>query len=96
MAGSAFESGEAVDGEEFTNKIPDIDEGAERKSASPSDVPDSQGFQAFCGTNCQRFSTLPQGLVNHVSQGLVNHARKCAVSHTGLTSLFKPKRKRLG
>ena len=26
MAGSAFESGEAVDGEEFTNKIPDIEE----------------------------------------------------------------------
>ena len=54
-----------------------LSEGAERKSADPSDVPDSQGFQAFCGTKCQRFSAFPQGLVNHVSQGLVNHARKC-------------------
>ena len=39
-----------------------------------SDVPDSQGFQAFCGVKCQTISAFAQGLVNHVSQGLVNHA----------------------
>jgi hypothetical protein len=55
---------------------------------SPPDVPDSRGFQAFCGIKSQSFSALPQGLVNHAGRyGAGDH---------GLTSLFKPKRKRLG
>jgi hypothetical protein len=70
--------------------------GLARKSADPPDVPDSQGFQAFCDAKSQTISALPQGLVNHVSQGLVNHAGKCGAGDLGLTSLFKPKRKRLG
>jgi hypothetical protein len=67
-----------------------------RKSAGPPDVPDSQGFQAFCGAKCQTFSAFPQGLVNHVSQGLVNHAGRCRASDLSLTSLFKAKRKSFG
>jgi hypothetical protein len=59
-------------------------------------VPDSQGFQAFCGVKSQSFSALPQDLVNHVSQGLVNHAGRYGAGDYGLTSLFKPKRKPLG
>jgi hypothetical protein len=58
-------------------------------------VPDSLGFQAFCGIKSQSFSALLQGLVNHVSQGLVNHAGECRAGDHGLTSLFKPKRKRI-
>ena len=64
---------------------------------APPDVPDLQGFQAFCVAKCQTFSALPQGLVNHVRQGLVNHAAQMQRRVTlGLTSLFKPKRKPLG
>jgi hypothetical protein len=44
------ERAEAEDGEEITNKIPTIEGGSKRPAAElsvPSDVPDSQGFQAF-------------------------------------------------
>ena len=44
----ASESGEALDGEEFTNKIPDIEEGGNANRQGLSDVPDSRGVQAFC------------------------------------------------
>jgi hypothetical protein len=62
----------------------------------PSDVPDSRGFQAFCGVKSQSFSVSMQGLVNHVRQALVNHAGKDKAGDHGLTSLFKPKPKPLG
>ena len=38
-----------------------------------SDVPDSQGFQAFSCIESQRFSIPPKGVVNHAGQALVNH-----------------------
>jgi hypothetical protein len=66
-----------------------------RKSADPSDVPDSRGFQAFCGVKSQSFSASSQELVNHARQALVNHADKDEAGDHGLTSLFKPKRKPL-
>jgi hypothetical protein len=59
-------------------------------------VPDSPGFQAFCGAKSQSFSASLQGLVNHACQALVNHAGKDKAGDHGLTSLFKPKRKPLG
>ena len=62
----------------------------------PSDVPDSQGFQAFCVAKCQTFSAFAQGLVNHARQGLVNHAARSRAGDVSLTSLFKAKRKSLG
>jgi hypothetical protein len=61
----------------------------DEKSAGPSDVQDSQGFQAFSPSRIERFSETPQGLVNHLSQALVNHANECSASDIQLTSLFK-------
>jgi hypothetical protein len=68
----------------------------ENTSADRSDVPDSQGFQAFSRGKSQTFSRSPQGPVNHVSQGLVNHAGESWAGDGGLTSLFKPIRNALG
>jgi hypothetical protein len=66
-----------ADGEDITNKIPRIQGGLKGlggKSASSPDVPESQGFQAFVGSENQRIEASAQGLVNHAGQGLVNHA----------------------
>jgi len=71
------ETDDAADGEEITNEIPKVEaewKRARRRSAGPSDVPDSQGFQAFFQAKSGRISDSTQGLVNHVRQGLVNHA----------------------
>jgi hypothetical protein len=87
---------EVVDGEEFTNKIPDVETRLGRKAADQADVADSPGVQAFRSNNCQPFSALPQGLVNHVGKAPVNHAARCGAGDVGLTSLFKPKRKSPG
>jgi hypothetical protein len=70
--------------------------GAGTQISNKPDVADSRALQAFCATKCQTISALAQGLVNHLSQGLVNHAGRSGAGDIGLTSLFKPKRKRLG
>jgi hypothetical protein len=85
-----------LDGEEFTNKIPDIEESGNANRQGLSDVPDSRGFQAFYDAKWQTISAFPQGLVNHVRQGLVNHAARCRAGDFSLTRLFKAKRKSPG
>ena len=65
---------DACDGEEFTNKIPEIEGGCGRRAAHPPDVPNSQRTSSILQRRKPKISALPQGLVNHVSQGLVNHA----------------------
>jgi len=87
-------SGDAIDGEEFTNKIPDFEEGAGATQQTHQMCLIRVDFKRFCKAGRVRISTFRQGLVNHVSQGLVNHAGKSTVGEIGLTSLFKSKRTR--
>jgi hypothetical protein len=51
----AFESGEAVDGEEFTNKIPDIEEGGERNRRTHQMCLIHRDFKHFATPNAKQF-----------------------------------------
>src|SRR6266581_2567097 len=89
-------SGDAIDGEEFTNEIPDLEEGAGATQQTHQMCPIGADFKHFHKAKPVRISRGRQGLVNHASQGLVNHAGKSRPGDIGLTSLFKPNRTRSG
>ena len=55
MAGSAFESGEAVDGEEFTNKIPDIEAGFYANHEPHQMCPIHGDFKHFAASKANHF-----------------------------------------
>jgi hypothetical protein len=99
-------SGDATDGEEFTNKIPSM-----LAASTPTDRQSSGVDLAFAThlaahLKCARLAhfkrvqaadpgesrPLWQGLVNHADQGLVNHAGKSGAGDGRLTRLIKPKR----
>src|SRR5882757_8367362 len=85
-----------ADGEEFTNKIPGIEGGWNANRRTHQMLLIHKYFKNFAVAEARQFQLFAQGLVNHVRQGLVNHAGRSGPGDTGLTSLFKPKRKRLG
>jgi hypothetical protein len=84
-----------VDGEEFTNEIPDIEASWNADRLTHQMCLIHRDFKHLALSNARQFRVSAQGLVNHVSQGLVNHAGRSAAGDHGLTSLFKPKRKRV-
>jgi hypothetical protein len=53
-----FESGEAVDGEEFTNKIPDIEEGGNANRQGPQMCLIHGDFKHFALPNARQFRHL--------------------------------------
>ena len=78
-----------VDGEEFTNKIPDIEEGWETQIGKTYQMClIHRDFKHFAAPNAKHFRHLPQGLVNHVSQGLVNHAARCRAGDVSINQAF--------
>jgi hypothetical protein len=87
---------DAIDGEEITNKIPDLEERARATQQDHQMCPTGKDFKHFCKAKHLRISSVRQGLVNHAGQGLVNHAIKSCPGDSGLTSLLKPKRKGSG
>src|SRR5438046_2863922 len=72
-------SGDAIDGEEFTNEIPVLEERAGATQQTYQMCPIGADFKHFRAAKPVRISRGRQGLVNHASQGLVNHAGKSGV-----------------
>src|SRR5882724_6767057 len=86
------ESADAGDGEEFTNKIPDIEAGWNANRWTHQMCLIHGDFKHFASRKANQFhlwrkvSSIMRAKVLSIMRG----------DHTGLTSLFKPKPKRLG
>jgi hypothetical protein len=80
---------DALDGEEFTNKILTMAGGGDERRPNQQMCPIGADFKHFLEAEFDEFSAPLQGLVNHASQGLVNHAGESLAGDVGLTSLLK-------